>query len=274
VLRIGVLVAVVRALLLAGCGTLQAGAGAIVGRVSASSAPPRWVSYGPDSTQIVSVSIDSSGRVLTIAANVLAGRRDCERDLAAGVYPADPKLSAKLGEPVPKTDFIWVTYQSLLDSALGECRSTQVKTARVRLPAPLGQWTVVINSDETFASGHGALLRKCGIYGCEPVIEPPATCTTPSYQEAMLSTGPPQGATSTARGCDGHWLVLDVYWPGGPVGCDAPCHPAMAVTRWFFQAGPHGWMTIASTLAAGCTRVRSVQPRFPSPLCAGLPAPG
>jgi hypothetical protein len=48
----------------------------------------------------------------------------------------------------------------------------------------------------------------------------------------------------------------------------------MAVTHWFFRAGPHGWITIASALTAGCTRVHQVAPQFPTALCVGLPAVG
>jgi hypothetical protein len=89
----------------------------------------------------------------------------------------------------------------------------------------------------------------------------------------MLSTGPPQDAVYSDRGCDGHWLVLDTGWPGGAAGCDGPsCGQDMAMTHWFFSAGPHGWMSIASSRAAGCTRVHQVAPAFPAKLCAALPA--
>ena len=44
------------------------------------------------------------------------------------------------------------------------------------------------------------------------------------------------------------------------------------MTHWFFSAGPHGWMSIASSRAAGCTRVHQVASAFPAKLCAALPA--
>jgi hypothetical protein len=46
----------------------------------------------------------------------------------------------------------------------------------------------------------------------------------------------------------------------------------MAITHWFFSAGPHGWVTITSSRTAGCTRVHQVAPAFPTKLCAALPA--
>lgn len=46
----------------------------------------------------------------------------------------------------------------------------------------------------------------------------------------------------------------------------------MATTRWFFRAGPHGWITITSSRTADCTRVHEVAPQFPTQLCATLPA--
>jgi hypothetical protein len=76
-------------------------------------------------------------------------------------------------------------------------------------------------------------------------------------------------------GCDGHWLVLDIGWPGGPSGCEGPsCAAGSATTHWFFRASAHGWTTIASSLTAGCTRVHQVAPQFPADLCKDLPAVG
>ena len=271
--RTGIVAAALLALLLAGCGIVRAGTAA-VGVKAPSPAPTRWVDYGPDNTQIRGVSVDSSGRVLTIAVQVPAGRAGCARGLTAVLYKFDPKLAAKLGEPAtPQAEYVTLTYPMLWDFS---CPSTRVETARVRLPAPLGRLSVVINSDTIFSPAHGASLKLCGIAGrdfCGPFPVIPATCTDRSYGQAMDSTGPPQGATYWVRGCDGHWLVLDVGWPGGPVGCDAPCHPAMTGTRTFFKAGSKGWITVAVAQTAGCAQVHHWVPQFPSSLCASLPAP-
>ena len=99
-------------------------------------------------------------------------------------------------------------------------------TVRVSLPAKLGQRDVMINSSTTFAPGHGVLLRRCGDQGCDPFSVPPASCVTLSYQQAMLSTGPPMHAVYQVLGRDGRWLVLDVAWPGGPAGMRCPVQAA------------------------------------------------
>jgi hypothetical protein len=264
VVRIGALAATLLALLLAGCGVVYAGAGPADGpEASASPLPTRWVTYGPSGVQLVSVSVDGSGRVLTVAAQVPAGRAGCMRDLTAGLTEFDPTVA-----------YVSILFQSRLASVVGACPANQVMTVRVSLPAKLGRRDVMINSSTTFAPSRGALLRRCGDQGCGPFIVPPASCTTPSYQQAMLSTAPPMHAVYQVRGCDGRWLVLDVAWPGGPAGCDAPCNPHLAVTRWFFRAGPDGWVTISTALTAGCAQVRKAEPRFPARLCAGLAAPG
>jgi len=226
-------------------------------------APTAWITYGPAGVQLVTVSVDDSERVLAVAVQVPAGRDGCSRDLAGGLTEFDPAVA-----------YVRIVFQSRLASVVGACPSNRVMTVRVSLPAPLGRRDVMINSDTTttFGPGHRGLLHRC-YDGCGPFILPPASCTTRSYQQAMLSTGPPMHAVYQVLGCDGRWLVLDVAWPGGPAGCDAPCNPSLAVTRWFFRAGPHGWMTITTTLTAGCVQVRKAEPRFPAQLCASLSAP-
>jgi hypothetical protein len=263
---IGALAVTMVPLLLAGCGTVRAGAGAAGSPgVSASPAPARWVTYGPSGVQLVSVRVGGFGRVLAVAVQVPAGGDGCMRTLTAGLTELDAT-----------TAYVSVTFQSRMASVVGACPSSRVMTVHIRLPAPLGRRQVMINSDTTtvFAPGHGALLRRCGDQGCGPFILPPASCTSPSYQQAMMSTGPPMQAVYDVVGCDGRWLVLDVGWPGGPAGCDAPCNPNLVETRWFFRAGPHGWVTITTALTGGCTQVHKTEPRFPARLCAGLPAPG
>jgi hypothetical protein len=91
----------------------------------------------------------------------------------------------------------------------------------------------------------------------------------------MAATYPPEHSDYDALGCDGRWLVLNVGWPGGAAGCDGPsCNTGSTVTHWFFRASRRGWITIATSLTAGCTRVHQEAPQFPTALCAGLPAVG
>ena len=45
----------------------------------------------------------------------------------------------------------------------------------------------------------------------------------------------------------------------------------MAVTHWFFSAGPHGWVTITSSAPQAAPASTRWHPAFPM-LCATLPA--
>jgi hypothetical protein len=226
------------------------GAGASVAGVAPSPTPTFWGLYGPAGSQLVSVSVDGSGRVLAVATQVPAGRDGCMRHLSAGLTEFSPTLV-----------YLSVEFQSRLDSVVGACPANRVVTVRVRLPAPLGQRDVMINTSTTFAPSHGAMLRRCGEYGCGPVpLPPPASCSQRSYQWAMLATAPPMDASYQVLGCDGRWLVLDVMWPGGAAGCDAPRNPDFVSPRWFFRAGPHGWVTITTSLTGGCAQVHKAEP--------------
>jgi len=254
--RTGALAVMLMALLLAGCGTVQAGP----------PGPTVWGSYGPAGTQLVSVRVSPSGRVLTVAAQITAGRPGCERDLAGTVT-----------DFTATTADLDVTFQSRLTAVAGACTS-RVMTVSVSLPAALGRRTVMINSDTTdvFAPSGGALLQRCGPEGCGPFTPapPPGRCDAASFQEAMLSTGAPADATYWELGCDSRWLVLDVGWPGGTAGCDGPsCSPDMVITRWFYRASPGGWETITSARTEGCADVQKAEPQFPTSLCARLPTP-
>jgi hypothetical protein len=261
--------------LLVGCGTPRPGgtpgpgggaAGPAAAGTPASPATAIWGSYGPDATQVTSMSTVDSGRVLAVAVQVPSGGDGCMRDLTGGLTDFNATMA-----------YLTVTFQSRASSVPGGCRSQRVVTVRIHLPAPLGRRDVMINSDTLtiFGPGHGTLLRRCGQAGCGPFPPlPPASCTTPSYQQAMLSTGPAADPSYQALGCDGRWLVLDVGWPGGAAGCDGPsCSPDMVSTRWFFQASPHGWVSITTAMTGGCTQVHKADPRFPARLCATLPAP-
>jgi hypothetical protein len=266
-----ILTALLLALMLAACGTVPAGPGAAASPRT-SPAPTFWGSYGPGGTQLVSVRVSGSGRVLSVAAQVTAGRPGCERDLAGTVM-----------DFTAATAYLDVTFQSRLSSVAGAC-STRVMTVSVSLPAPLGRRTVVINADITdvFAPSSGALLRRCGLYGCGPFkAAPPGSCAATSFQQAMLSVRPPASAAYWMLGCDSRWLVLDVGWPappppkqrrpGAPV-CPPTCASYMVFTRWFYRSTPRGWETIATARTGGCAEVQKTQPQFPTSLCARLPA--
>jgi hypothetical protein len=258
--RLGVLAAAVLALLAAGCGSVRAGAGTgTAGGAQAPAGTARWGTLAPADTQIASVS--ASGRVLTFAVQVPTGRNGCERG-----------LSAQVTEVTAARAYVRIVFQSRLSSVFGACAYRAV-TVRATLPGPLGGRDLVINTSTMFAPGHGIMLRRCSDEsGCGPVILVPAACAAPSYQQAMLATAPPADASYQVLGCDGRWLALDVDWPGGPAGCDVPCNPDLVVTRWFFQAGPHGWVTITAS-AGGCAQVLKAAPQFPARLCSALSAP-
>jgi hypothetical protein len=159
------------------------------------------------------------------------------------------------------------------------CPPGPVRTVRIKLPAPLGHRQVILNHQETFWSAGATRLTLCSTAGtaCQhpPPWPPPASCTNASYGQAMGATYPPEHSDYDALGCDGRWLVLNVGWPGGAAGCDGPsCHTGSTVTHWFFRASRQGWIAVATSLTAGCTRVHQAAPQFPAHLCAGLPAVG
>jgi hypothetical protein len=262
--RIGALAVAVLAVLLAGCGTVHAGAGT-AGDPAASASPAQWRTYGPSDDQLVSPSADSSGRLLTVGVQMPTGRYGCERDLAGKVTKFDQTYA-----------FVSITYQSRLWLDARACL-WRVVTARVSLPAPLGQRNVYFNGDTIFLASHGKLILRCGALngaGCGiPSTPVPASCTDPSFQQAMGETAPPMHAVYGVLGCDGRWLALTVGWPGAAAGCEGPsCSPDMTSTYWFFRAGPQGWETITASRTAGCARVHKADPQFPARLCAALPA--
>ncbi len=89
-------------------------------------------------------------------------------------------------------------------------------TVRVSLPAPLGQRNVYFNGDTIFLASHGKLILQCAALngaGCGiPSTPVPASCTDPSFQQAMGETAPPMHADSSdlQRGT----ALLDVTVPG------------------------------------------------------------
>jgi hypothetical protein len=264
VVRIGTLAVAMLALPLAGCGTIHAGTGT-AGDPAASASPAQWRTYGPAEDQLVSPRTNSSGRVLTVGVQMPTGRYGCERDLAGKVTKVDQTYA-----------FVSITYQSRLWLDARACL-WRVVTVRVSLPAPLGQRSVYFNGDTIFLASRGKLVLQCEAIngaGCGiPATPVSASCSSPSFQQAMGETAPPMHAVYGVLGCDVRWLALSVGWPGGTVGCDGPsCSPDMVSTYWFFRAGPQGWQIITASRAAGCAQVQKADPQFPARLCTALPA--
>jgi hypothetical protein len=269
-----ILALLVLAPVLAACGTEHwtaspaASAPATASPVSTTSAGPTvWRTFPAD--QFTSMHLADSGRVLVIPVQVPPETSACLRDFTA-------RLTAFSSARASLT----ITFEEPTGPAAPPCPLGPIKTVRITLAAPLGSRQVSVDAGlETFWSTGPSTLTLCATFGgtCKhvPTEPPPATCSDASYSWAMGATGPPQGAASDPVGCDGHWLVLDVGWSGGPSGCDGPsCGQNMAVTHWFFRASAHGWIVITSSLTAGCTRVHQVAPQFPTALCARLPAVG
>lgn len=257
--RSGMLAVVVLLVALAGCGTVHANtenSGA-----TPSPALSLMRTWGFSGDQIVSVTQEDSGRHLLIKAKVPAGGNDCASALTAKLIQWN-----SLGADIT------LTFQSPFQ---GTCRLERVESTGLALPGPLGQRDIVIDSAAVFAPTATTAMRRCSDMGgaCTFPPVPPATCTATSYADAMAATAPAAHAVYSVLGCDGRWLVLNVGWPGGAAGCDGPsCTPDLVSTHWFFRAGPHGWIVVASSRTAGCTRVHQVEPQFPSKLCATIPA--
>jgi hypothetical protein len=267
----------VLALLLAACGTAPAGPAATdaAATVTASASPAgaaastvtTWRTF--PANDFVHMQLADSGRELVIPVQVPPENSECLRNFTARLTsftPAVARLTITFEEPVSGPG----AYQ---------CPLGPIATVRIALPAPLGKRQVIVNNLATFWSTSATALTLCGNAGtpCTPVptSPPPASCSDVSYGWAMAATGPPEHADYNAVGCDGQWLVLDVGWPGGAAGCDGPsCGTGSTVTHWFFRASAKGWIVIASSLTAGCTRVHQVAPQFPTALCAKLPAVG
>jgi len=266
------------ALMLTACGSVRAGMASPDAPVTAAGSPPdttapataiwRAIAVGENTT---TVHLTDSGRVLMVPVQAPFGDGACMRHFTAHVTAFSPAFA-----------YVTINYEAPLTPgpdglAAYNCPPGPVETVRIKLPAPLGSRQVIVNHQETFWTTSKTLLTLCDTGGtaCRHFTPgpPPASCSEVSYGWAMAATYPPQGSIFGALGCDGSWLVLNVGWPGGPAGCDGPsCAPDLATTRWFFRASRHGWIVVANSLTAGCTRVHQVVPQFPTALCAGLPA--
>jgi hypothetical protein len=184
---------------------------------------------------------------------------ECWRNLSGGV--------ADFSE---KSTLIRVTAEMWSDPGCGQATTTE--SVPVDLPAALGARTVNVNSSslgDFVADPVGsATLRYCYEFRCGP--PPPATCDGSSVRDAATGTDVPAHARYTQRGCDGHWLVLDFTWTGGPA-CDNACPTTGgSAVRWFYRGTDQGWRAIVSTTAAGCAPVLAVESAFPTALCEGL----
>jgi hypothetical protein len=126
-----------------------------------------------------------------------------------------------------------------------------------------GRRTVVVTATARLSGTHmtaRAMPAPPLAVATAPHGMPADHCDLAWVDEAMLRLGVAPNQGRTVRGCDGTWLVMDVSQP--------------EASRWFMLFGPHGWQQVTVTKEAGCAAVHSVQPAFPSSLCANLPAVG
>lgn len=66
--------------------------------------------------------------------------------------------------------YIEITFQGLSTVSFGShCALTQVRTACVTLPAPLGKRDIIIDQFGTFAPTNGTLMRRCSDLGAPAV---------------------------------------------------------------------------------------------------------
>jgi len=263
------------ALVLAACGSVHAGTASPDAASSVGTTAPAAVTWSTIQLGLndVTVHLASSGRVLLIPVQAPFGDKTCLRDFTARLT-AFGKTAA----------YVTINYQAALtpgpDGLAGYgCPPGTTRTVQIKLPGPLGRRQVILDHTETFWAASTTRLTLCSTAGtlCHHVATkpPPASCTDVSYGWAMAATYPPMHSDYGVVGCDGRWLVLNVGWPGGPVGCDGPtCNPDSTTTHWFFRASKQGWIVVADTLTAGCTHVHQEAPKFPTALCASLPAVG
>jgi hypothetical protein len=276
------------ALMLAACGTVHAGTASPGATVTPTAAATATASASPTSStapagaiwrtipggmNTTTIRLADSGRVVLIPVQAPFGDRACLRDFTTRLTAFSSALA-----------YVTITYQVPLtygpDGLAGyNCPIGPVKTVAIKLPAPLGSRQVILNHVVAFWSTSTTVLTQCDTGGtrCTHYSDKPpqASCSDVSYGWAMAATAPPQGSVYGELGCDGRWLVLNVGWPGGATGCDGPsCQMNFATTHWFFRASKQGWIVVANSLTAGCTRVHQEAPQFPTALCAGLPAVG
>ncbi|MFJ8056228.1 hypothetical protein [Streptomyces sp. NPDC096142] len=255
--------AVAAVLVFAACGTrLAGGAGSAGGTDGAApTGPIPWTTEEP--SRVLGAQLDDDQRTLTLTAQVPDGRRPCVRGLKAVVTDTENN-----------TVWVQITFSSPSGDRNSGCTRERTAATRVRLPRPLGNQKLVVDTESQFTTDGAQLpaLRLCGALGCHP----PATgCTTASYDQALIAADAPAHTYRDAEHCDGKWLVLDFSWRTGPVCGDTTATPSGCTSRlgdrWFFRAKPAGWAPITSSAAGGCAAVRRAEPAFPTALCADLP---
>ncbi|MFJ3639459.1 hypothetical protein ACIPRD_06890 [Streptomyces sp. NPDC090108] len=242
--------------LLGACGTEVAGQGD--GRPASAAEPIPWTTMEPSA--VTGVRLGADRRTLLLDAPVPSGPRPCVR-----------RLKAVLTDPMTDLVRVQVTFTSPSGDRASGCTREGKATARVRLPEPLGDRDVIVDSRTRFTADGAAppALRLCGKLGCTP---PVTGCTPDSYDQALSAAGAPEHTYRDAERCDGGWLVLDFSWRTGPACGDStgPACSSRLGDRWFFRAKRTGWMPITRTSAGGCRSVRRVEPAFPASLCASL----
>lgn len=175
--------------------------------------------------------------------------------------------------------YIQISYQEPWAATNPPCTKTTSSTLIVSV-SPLRGRTVVIDSQTPWAATRGSnQYRQCaGAFGCDP---PPRDHCDPSWLRvaaAQIDELPPE-RDWVNRGCNHRWLILDVTatvtgcqpldGAAPPSGCAAVAHRVRLFYRF---EPPHGWVAIASGVAAGCRDVHASVPAFPRHLCRQLPA--
>jgi hypothetical protein len=145
----------------------------------------------------------------------------------------------------------------------GPCPEEAV-TVEIDLPRPLGGRDVRVSPFELWVPD-GDAYAPCELPGCDPETgDPPATASC--VDEAALvddvrthgDVG--QHAAIAERRCEGGWAMVEA-----DIG-------DQRVDRLFLRAGSPHWEVITRTREAGCADVATVEPAFPTHLCADRPA--
>ena len=249
---VGVVAALLGAAVVAGCVRATPDA------VTTESTAARTVQLQP--AYVRDARLQADGRTLVVSAALPAGRAWCGDGLTASTQAEDEQG-------------VWVQliFDSSLSDVQGACPGERVASATVVLPRALGERTLSIDQNDHWVLEDGA-LRRCDDQGCHPVVVP-AACTSTSYVQAQAQlTDLPRHSMASEVGCDGTWLVLEVWFPGGHVcGDGAPC-AGKAAGRWIMRASPQGWHVALASRAAGCGQILAALPAFPERLCRSLKA--
>jgi hypothetical protein len=217
---------------------------------------PSWEVEAPGEVTAIRQSNDQTRLTIDLTMPAALPDHECWRNLTGSV-----------DEPSGKSTNIRVTAEFWTNPRCG--KPTTTVSVSVDLPALLGASAVYVTNEGVYIADPvgSPTLRYC--YGrCG--LPPPATCDGLSVRQAASGTEVDPHAKYFVRGCDGHWLVLDFTWTGGPA-CDNACATTSeSAVRWFYRGTNQGWQAIASTTAAGCAPVLAVEPAFPTALCEGL----